>query len=104
MFLWVTLALQQLSDIRSKSAFCRSQKTFSEAPGDLSKLYLEIIFKIRAEDRIWVKEILQWTLVCKRLLTARGLQAAVEYSLGDEMNDFEHFITVECGDGLGISK
>ena len=88
MFLWVTLGLQQLSDIRSKSAFCRSLKTFSEAPGNLSKLYLEILSQIRVDDRIWVKEILQWILVCKRPFTVKELQAAVEYSLGDEMDRF----------------
>lgn len=96
-FLWVVLVLQQLSGANSLSTFQKCLDSFSEASGDMKKVYLAILSTVRDEDRKWVREILYWMIVAKRQLKSKELKAVVEGILRDQLRDFEDFLKVECG-------
>lgn len=97
MFLWVTLAFQQLLVIKSKAGFKHCLERLSTATNDMSKLYLEILLKIEGEDRQWLKEILHWVFVAQREPNIEFLRLATEYTIDDELENFQHFLEIECG-------
>jgi tetratricopeptide (TPR) repeat protein len=104
MFLWVSLVLDELLKVRSKGAFKQCLDRFASTTGDMAKLYVEILNKIEEGDRIWAKEILRWVLACQRPLSIKELKVAVESAIGDEMDDFEQFLEVQCGSFLRCIK
>jgi tetratricopeptide (TPR) repeat protein len=99
-FLWVTLALQQLSNAKSRKIFETYLNGFSKAPGEMDKLYANVLSRMDTEDQRWAKEILKWILVSPNGLTIEELRGAVEKSMDDEHDDFKDFLEIQCGSFL----
>ena len=96
-FLWVVIVLEQLEKVKRKSDFQKLLNGFSQASGDMERLYTSVLSSFNDEDRMLVKEILKWLVVRARELTVDELKAAVEMSLSDELLDFTDFLAVDCG-------
>ena len=99
-FLWVTLVLQQLESAKSRKVFELYLKSFSKAPGDMDKLYTNVLSRMVPEDQKWAKEVLKWVLLSPRALAIEELQAVVEKTVEDEHDDFRDFLEVQCGSFL----
>lgn len=95
-FLWAALLLRQLSRARSKLVFQNCLDGVSEGSG-MDVLYSGILSRIDRNDIKWIKEILLWLAVAEGELDVDELQAAVESSQKDEINDFTTFLDEECG-------
>jgi tetratricopeptide (TPR) repeat protein len=101
-FLWVVLVLQQLAKAKSTSVFKKYLSGFSDASGDMERLYSALLSRFEEEDLRWVKEILKWVVVAKENLKVEELKKAVELSLDDQLPEFCEFLEVECGSILHL--
>lgn len=96
-FLWVVVVLHQLLQIKAGSVFRKYLSGFSDASGDMEKLYSSVLMSIQNEDQKWIKEILKWLVVSQRELTVDELKAVVEWSQHDNIPIFQTFLEVDCG-------
>lgn len=96
-FLWVVVVLHQLGHTKSRSMFCKYLNGFSDASGDMERLYTSVLSRVEGEDKMWTKEILKWVVVAQGGLSVAILKEAVELSLNDKLPDFQSFLEVECG-------
>jgi hypothetical protein len=96
-FLWVVVVLHQLLQIKGGSEFRKYLHGFSDASGDMEKLYSSVLMNIQNDDQRWIKEILRWLIVGKRELTVNELKAVVEWSVHDNLPKFQTFLEVDCG-------
>lgn len=101
-FLWVVVVLHQLSQTRSRATFRQYLTMFSDAAGDMERLYLSVVSRFHGENRRWVVEILRWVVNARAVLTIEELQQAVESSLQDEISEFREFLEVDCGSLLHL--
>jgi tetratricopeptide (TPR) repeat protein len=95
-FLWVVLLMEQLSKA-PRTTFQRYVRDVTQAPSDMTQLYMNILHNLNPEQRRWVREILYWMIAPRRLLTTEELQSAVEWCLDDELGDFQEFLERQCG-------
>src|SRR5579862_4241467 len=95
-FLWVVLLLEQLSKA-SKTVFQKYVRDVTQAPSDMTQLYINILEYLNGEQRRWVREMLYWIVAPRRQLTVKELQSAVEWCLEDELESFEEFLHLQCG-------
>jgi GPI inositol-deacylase, winged helix domain len=65
-------------------------------------LYTTILSRIEKDDRKWVKEIIRWLVVAKRLLSVGELKDVVEWCLQDKLVDFRNFVELDCGSILQL--
>src|SRR5271170_4031882 len=96
-FLWVVVVLHQLLRIKGGLEFRKYLHGFSDASGDMEKLYSSVLMNIQNDDQRWIKEILRWLIVGKRELTVNELKAVVEWSAHDNLPKFQTFLEVDCG-------
>ena len=96
-FLWVVIVLEQLEKVKRKSDFQNVLNGFSQASGDMERLYTSVLSSFSDGDGKLVKEILKWLVIGARELTVDELKAGVEMSLSDELLDFTDFLGVDCG-------
>src|SRR5205814_9746737 len=81
----------------TKSKFESYLGDFSNSSGRMDELYSAILSRIHEDDQVWVREVLQWVIATETSLEVEELAAAVEWSLGDERDDFKQFLQVQCG-------
>lgn len=91
MFLWVATVLKELADVPFQEAFAERLNDFSKASGDIKKLYLDVLKRVRKNDVASIKEILRWLVATQRKLRIAELQAAVEWTLNQHFHDSEQF-------------
>ena len=96
-FLWVVLSLRQLSGSKSRKVFHDCLSGISNAGGNMDTLYSAILSRLSTEDWRWIEEILRWLISADKSLAIDELKAAVYWSLGDELDDFEKFLNDQCG-------
>jgi hypothetical protein len=101
-FLWVSLVIKQLSQVKTRSVFRRHLDRYSDASGSMEKLYRCALLDVHSDEMLWVREIIQWLVVAERGLSIWELKDEVEWSLQDQHVDFESFIRVECGAFLRV--
>lgn len=101
-FLWVVIVLHQLAQTKSSSMFRKYLNGFSDASGDMERLYSSVLSRIGDEDRKWIKEILKWLVVAQRGILVDELREAVEWSLQDKLPEFQSYLEVECGSMLHL--
>src|SRR5277367_5173952 len=101
-FLWVVVVLHQLAQIKHRKIFRKYLDGFSNAPGDMERLYCNIFLRFEGEDRRWILEILRWVIVAPRQLNVETLREAMEWSLEDSISEFRTFLEVEGGSLLHV--
>ena len=101
-FLWVVVVLHQLSQTKSSSTFRKFLNGFSDASGNMERLYSSVLSRIEEEDRKWVHEILKWVVTTKEAIEMNVLKATVEWCLQDKLPEFQRFLEVECGSLLHL--
>jgi tetratricopeptide (TPR) repeat protein len=81
MFLWVTMLLKYLERMDSTEDF---RSILEEVPDSLSGLYREVLSKLNNDlverERLWIKEIITWTVMAKRDLKLSELELAIVQS------------------------
>ena len=103
-FLWVSLVLRQLGKAKSKAVFQRDLHQFSEARGDMERLYSQIMSSIEVDDQRWIKEILRWLVIADGELNVEQLREAVQVGVQDVPTDFQSFLEVECGSMVHVIR
>src|SRR5277367_1535697 len=96
-FLWVVVVLHQLLQIKAGSVFRKYLNGFTNASGDMEKLYSGVLTNVQNDDQKWIKEILRWIVIGQRGLTINELKAVVEWSAQDNLPQFRTFLEVDCG-------
>lgn len=99
LFLWASTVLEQLAAVTFEESFAQLLEQFSEASGDMDKLYIDIFARIPEKDKGWIGEILKWLLLAQRLMDISELQVAVECDMGKHFirSKFRSFLDIECG-------
>jgi len=110
-FLWVEIAIHQLSQAKSSSSFRKNLQGFSDASGSMERLYSSFLNRIEGEDVKWIKEILKWVVVYiaapqpftnTSSISVDTLKEAVEFTLDDKLPEFQNFLEVEMGSLLHL--
>ena len=96
-FLWVVVVLHQLSRVKSSPVFRKYVAGFSDASGDMERLYSKVLLSVENEDQKCMRVILKWLVVTKVELNLVQLKAVVEWSLDDKLPQFRKFAEVDCG-------
>ena len=109
-FLWVEIAIHQLSQAKSSSSFRKDLQEFSAASGSMERLYSSFLNRIEGEDVKWIKEILKWVVVYIadsrpypfNSFSVDTLKEVVEFTLDDKLPEFQNFLEVEMGSLLHL--
>jgi len=111
-FLWVEIAIHQLSQAKSSSSFRKNLQGFSDASGSMERLYSSFLNRIEGDDVKWIKEILKWVVVYTagslpnpspiNSFLVDTLKEAVEFTLDDKLPEFQNFLEVEMGSLLHL--
>jgi tetratricopeptide (TPR) repeat protein len=104
-FLWVKLVLRQLMKAKTVFTFQKyldrfsaASESTSESTEKLHKLYCAILSVIDEDYKVWVREIMCWTLIAKGPLSLSTLQGLAEWCLRpDKTTDFHRFLDETCG-------
>jgi tetratricopeptide (TPR) repeat protein len=102
-FLWIVLAMGQLSGSRSKNDFFSRLDSITRAIDNMDALYVNILEKVHPNDRSWMQEILTWLIIAERPLTLIELKSIVEWTVGDQIDDFTAFVQIQCGSIVQLS-
>src|SRR6202035_6015266 len=81
MFLWVTMMLKYLERMDSSEDL---RSILEEVPDSLNGLYREVLSKLNQDlvkrERLWIKEVITWTVMAKRDLKLSELELGIVQS------------------------
>jgi len=98
MFLWVSLALEQICKVKRRKAFTAliDGMLLSTIGATIDALYNSILDRVDDDEFEWVRESLLW-IVVEDGISIQLLRDVVQGCLDDELHNFQGFIREQCG-------